>query len=214
MLWAAEGIWLVTEENPPSPQPYPQTSGMPDESPESELLVRLSRADDSAFREVVQRHGRYLHAIARSLTSNVADAEDVVQEAFMSLLTAKLRGEASLRTFLVAVLIRRAALLRRKRKPWMRLAWTDPDGGDEQAPVPVVSSSQGAVDARLDVAQLLQQVSPEHREVLILRELEGLSYEEIAEALSIPKGTVESRLYRARDSLQRVGRQSERGKPS
>lgn len=201
---------MLTEENQPGPQRYAEKTGvrMPHESRDSDLLARLSRADESAFREVVQQHGRYLHAIARSLTSNAADAEDVVQEAFMSLLTAKFRGDSSLRTFLVAVLVRRAALLRRKRKPWMRLVSSDPDESD-RLPQASVKSTTAATDARLDLTDLLTRVSPDHREVLVLRELEGFSYEEIAQALSIPKGTVESRLYRARDALTRAARRKD-----
>jgi RNA polymerase sigma-70 factor (ECF subfamily) len=59
------------------------------------------------------------------------------------------------------------------------------------------------VERRADVAAMLDTLSPEHREVIVLRELQGLSYEEMAEALGIPRGTVESRLHRARRDLKR-----------
>ncbi len=59
------------------------------------------------------------------------------------------------------------------------------------------------VDARLDLQSTLQTLSEEHREVLVLRELQQLSYEEIAAVLNVPRGTVESRLYRARAELRK-----------
>ena len=61
---------------------------------------------------------------------------------------------------------------------------------------------QPAVDSRIDVIEMLQKLSPEHREVIVLRELQGMGYEEMAETLKIPRGTVESRLHRARQELK------------
>src|SRR6266581_248127 len=60
----------------------------------------------------------------------------------------------------------------------------------------------GASERRMDVMEVLQKLSPEHREVIVMRELEGMGYEEIAAALKIPRGTVESRLHRARQELK------------
>jgi len=176
---------------------------MADDSSDSQLVQRLARGDQSAYREIVRLHGRYLFTIARSLTVSDSDAEDVVQEVFLALFRSKFRGESKLRTFLVAILMRQAALMRRRHKPWMRLpgseeALTEADNSAS------VRSESPAVDAKLDLAALSSRLSPEHREVVILRELEGLSYDEIAQTLSIARGTVESRLYRARESLQRI----------
>jgi RNA polymerase sigma-70 factor (ECF subfamily) len=176
---------------------------MADEPRDSDLLARVAKGDQSSFREIVQRHGRYLFTVARSLTNSDSDAEDVVQEVFMALLKSHFRGESALRTFLVAICMRQAALLRRKQKPWMRIASSD-EGVMEAQASSAVRSEESAVNAKLDLAELLKQLSPEHREIVILRELEGLSYDEIARTLSIAKGTVESRLYRAREALQQI----------
>ena len=65
-----------------------------------------------------------------------------------------------------------------------------------------VASSTAAVDHRLDLQAVLETLSEPHREVIVLREMQGLSYEEMAEVLAVPRGTVESRLHRARQELQ------------
>ncbi|HEX8324114.1 MAG TPA: RNA polymerase sigma factor [Tepidisphaeraceae bacterium] len=159
-------------------------------------MAGIARGDSHAMRELLRQHGNYLFGVARTLTISPADAEDVVQETLTALLTAKFRGDAALRTFLVSIVVRQAALVRRKKRPTMRLANQDdlPAGGNEQA----------AVDAKLDLAALLADLSPEHREVLVLRELQGHDYEQMAETLGVPRGTIESRLHRAREQLRRL----------
>ena len=170
--------------------------GMPEEWSDAELLAGVSRADEAAFREIVRLQGNYLYGIAWTLTGSVAEAEDAVQETLTALLSAKFRGEASLKTFLVSILVRQAALIRRKRRGWLRLATESVEDRTEEA-----VSDQQAIDAKLDLAGLLERLSPEHREVLVMRELQGMSYDEIAKVLSVPRGTIESRLHRAREKL-------------
>src|SRR5438309_8914814 len=85
---------------------------------DAELLRQIGHGAQDAFRELVNRHSRYLYGIASSLTGNSADAEDVVQETFVAVINSKFRGESAVRTWLVQILIRRAAMLRRsKRRP-------------------------------------------------------------------------------------------------
>jgi RNA polymerase sigma-70 factor (ECF subfamily) len=66
-----------------------------------------------------------------------------------------------------------------------------------------VPEASGGTDAKLDLSVMLARLSPEHREVIVLRELEGMTYEQIAAALGVPRGTVESRLHRAREELRK-----------
>jgi RNA polymerase sigma-70 factor (ECF subfamily) len=147
---------------------------------------------------IVDRHGRYLTRVALTLCGNAADAEDLVQETFVAALTSRFRGESAARTWLVQILVRQNALLRRKRG---RERGTPMPGESERS---TVRSSASGTDAKLDLAQMLEGLSPDQRDVIVLRELEGLSYEEMAAALHVPRGTVESRLHRARATLKQL----------
>ncbi len=153
---------------------------------------------ESAFAELVSRHGRYLYGVARALVPNAADADDVVQETFIAVLGARFRGESSVRTWLVRTLINRAAMLRRSQKRrTQRTQSFAAQGGSSQA------DASGASDAKMDLPAMLEGLSEEHREVIVMREMQGMSYAEMAEALHVPRGTVESRLFRAREELRK-----------
>lgn len=170
-----------------------------------ELLDQIRRGDRSAqaaFRELLDRHARYLFGVAHSLSGgNPSDAEDLVQETLMGALTGHFRGESSVRTWLVRILVNRAAMLRRSRS---RRPETPLDEKTVEPASPAsAGTGSGAVEAKLDLTTMLAGLSPEHRQVIVLRELEGLSYEEIAAVLHVPRGTVESRLHRAREELRR-----------
>lgn len=180
--------------------------GMQTVPSDAELLGRSARGDQAAFDELINRHGRYLYAIAQGQSGNAADAEDLVQETLIGALNAKFRGESSVRTFLVSILIRQAGMLRRKKKRqagWMSLAAEGGQEGGANTDPTRAGSAQSGTDARLDLSVMLQALSEEHRQVIILRELEQMSYEQIAATLGVPRGTVESRLHRAREDLRR-----------
>jgi RNA polymerase sigma-70 factor (ECF subfamily) len=196
------------EEKRPSEQQYIRQQAPParDEAvalpDETELLQRSSRGDSSAQHELVERHSRYLFGVAHALSGDAHDAEDLVQETFLGAFRTKFRGESSLRTWLVKILMRRAGMLRRwhGRQPKIETF----DESREQTPVEQPGKNQGSsADAKMDLTKMLEALSPEHRQVIILRELQGLSYEEMAEALGVPRGTVESRLHRAREELRK-----------
>ncbi len=167
---------------------------------DTELLNQIGRGDPAACRTLLERHGSYLFGVARALTGNGADAEDLVQETLIGALTSRFRGESSVRTWLVRILTNQAGMLR--RRPSKRANHV----GLDETPSPASPASDagaGGADAKLDLSMMLAALSLEHRQVLVLRELEGLSYEEIAQALHLPRGTVESRLHRAREDLRK-----------
>jgi len=171
--------------------------------PETDLeLVRRTRHGElEAFHELVDRHGAYLYGLAVSLLGSTTDAEDAVQEtltgAFRGL--ASFREQASVKTWLTRILVRQTARhFRRRGSP--RIGSLSP----ASTPEPAVTAATGGSDARLDVQRAIRLLQPEHRDVVVLRELQGLSYDEISQVLDIPQGTVESRLFRARRELQRL----------
>jgi len=168
---------------------------MTDPPTDDQLLRSLAGADGRAMRSLIDRHGPYLYGVARTLTRSETEAEDAVQETLMALLKATYDGRSSVRTFMVSILVRQAALLRRKRRGWLRIVSDPPESAGD-------ANEQHAVDARLDLASLLDRLSPEHREVIVMRELEGMSYDRLSQELGIARGTVESRLHRAREQLR------------
>jgi RNA polymerase sigma-70 factor (ECF subfamily) len=168
---------------------------------DNELLRQVAGGDQAAFRTLVDRHGRYLHGIAHALVGNRADAEDIVQETFIAVLNGNFRGESAVRTWMVQILIRRAAMLKRSR--WRRGPQLSIDAAGPDDQTAQTQSGESGSDAKLDLTAMLEVLSPEHRAVIVLRELERMSYEEMATALNVPRGTVESRLHRAREELRK-----------
>jgi RNA polymerase sigma-70 factor (ECF subfamily) len=167
-----------------------------------ELVRQARKGRHDAFHQLMDRYAPPLLRLAGTLVPARADAEDVVQETF----TAAFRGlksfqeRSSVKTWLYAILFRQAALFRRKhRMPLRFLA----DEGSLPAPTTDdVAPHIAAIDARLDLDAALALLPEDHRAILILREIEGLPYDDIAQMLNVPRGTVESRLFRARQALK------------
>lgn len=179
-----------------------------------ELVRRSRRGDGGAFHALVDRYAQSMFALAHSLVGNAADAEDVVQETFAGAFRGIERFEerASVKTWLTRILVNQANRLRRDRSTRRMTSLDAPvgggdeaDGGETMAASDVAASrpsTVAGVDAKMDLAAMLQTLSPDHRQVIVLREMEQLSYDEIAEVLNVPIGTVESRLFRARAELR------------
>jgi RNA polymerase sigma-70 factor (ECF subfamily) len=172
---------------------------------DADLLRRAARGDDLAFQALVKRHAKYMFALAYSLVGSSADAEDVVQESLTGIYKGmgKFEGRASVRHWLGRIVFRQAARFLNSRGP-VRLASLDEIGPEDPRgmdPALAVESAGVAVDRRLDIETLLAKLNSAHRQVIVLRELHGLGYEEIAGVLGVPRGTVESRLSRARAEL-------------
>jgi len=172
-----------------------------------DLLCRARNGDGAAFHELVDRHGASLFRLAFLLVGNGADAEDVVQETLMGAFQHlnRFRGHSSVKTWLTAILANQAAMQRRTRAR-RKVVPLHEEEGDSAAleEVPEAGSAAEQTDARLDVQAVLSALSPEHRQVIVLREYEGMSYQEMAEVLGVPRGTVESRLFRAREHLKQL----------
>ena len=189
------------------PAPGKTAPGARHDVDDVELLRAVGRGDEAAFKALVDRHAPYLYGVAHGLAGgNNADAEDLVQETLMAALAGKFRGESSVRTWLVAILVNKAAMMRRsaaRRGPHLSLAGGTGDESGSRPIEPATGSSVAGSEARLDLTTMLETLSPDHRAVIVLRELEQMSYEEMAAALGVPRGTVESRLHRAREELRK-----------
>jgi len=170
-----------------------------------ELARRARQGDDEAFHELVDRHAAALYRLAFSLVGNAADAEDVVQEALSGALQGLrgFKGRSSVKTWLSSIVVRQAAKSHRTRARH-RVTSLDrlQEGGGAATAALEAEGFAARSNARLDIFAVLQALSPEHREVIVLREMEGRTYDEIADILAVPRGTVESRLHRARRELR------------
>jgi RNA polymerase sigma-70 factor (ECF subfamily) len=184
------------------------------EPADADLLRLAARGDDQAFHMLVERHGAALYRAALSFTRNQTDAEDLVQDTLVAAFRGAkgYAGRASVRTWMLQILSHEAH--RAWRRGRHRRATLSLEGGA----VPSGSSSERAmihdaalstpsgsarVDHRMDVADILDDLTPPHREILVMREIWDMSYDEIAATLNVPRGTVESRLSRARAAFRK-----------
>lgn len=174
---------------------------------EPELIEACRKGDASAFGILVRRYQDRLYPTLLRLTGQADDAQDLLQDAFLQAFR-KLRrfhGDSSFYTWLYRIAVNLALSDRRRRRPvvgWESSARgsmphvVDPlDLSDPSAPL-----EQAELHASVQAA--LNQLAPDHRAVVVLKDLDGLRYEEIAEILKIPVGTVRSRLHRARLELR------------
>jgi RNA polymerase sigma-70 factor, ECF subfamily len=181
------------------------------EEPELALLRRAQSGDEAAFGEIVRAHHERVFRRAVSILRNEHDARDVAQEVWVTAWRTlqEFRGDAKFSTWLYAIATRRAIDHLRKRQRWFSrflpfLTQGEDDGGSviepaSPSPGPRDQIEAGERDARFERA--IAALPPKLRAVLAMREIEGLSYEEIAGALNCRPGTVMSRLFNARRLL-------------
>lgn len=164
---------------------------------DGELVEQAAKGDMEAFHLLVDRYASYLFTLAVGLLGNQTDAEDVVQECLTGVFRGlhSFRQQSSVKTWLTAILIRQVSAFRRARSLWRR-------AGTLKGQAPPSPSRGPRSDARLDVRAAIATLPEEFRQTIVLRELLGLSYEEIAQVLAVPQGTVESRLFRGRKLLR------------
>jgi RNA polymerase sigma-70 factor (ECF subfamily) len=181
--------------------------------PDLELVERARAGDPDAFRDIVVRHQRRVYAVALGIVKDRDLAWDVAQDAFVRVHghLAEFRDEASFSTWLHRIVARLAIDALRKERPGRRNDVADvPEPVLREAAPGVLGTALGTdpqetvlrreLSSRMTEA--LGQLPDLHRTILVLREMDGLSYEELAERLSIPKGTVMSRLFHARKKMQ------------
>lgn len=175
---------------------------------EKELVRAAGAGDAEAFTQLVRLYEDKVYRLAVRMCRTPSDAEDVAQEAFLSAWRGlpSFRGESGFATWLYR-LTSNAAIdyMRRSKKDRGVLSLDDaeaapsiPDGGG--GPQEAAESRE----LRLAVAACMGKLGAAHRDILILREIQGLSYEEIGAELGLEVGTVKSRLSRARSALRKI----------
>jgi RNA polymerase sigma-70 factor, ECF subfamily len=203
--------------NRPEDAPSKASDGNADRAYDAALLARAAKGDQRAFREIVERHQRRAHAVAYGLVRNPEDAREVVQEAFIRVYkhVGEFAGQASFSTWLYRIVVNLAIDTLRKRAPGRAVELedhTDLEGApDELLPVRGAFDPQEALGRKrlLEAMQTaLDKLPPYHRAVILLRELEGMSYEDMAQTLNVSKGTIMSRLFHARRKMQVMLRES------
>jgi len=182
---------------------------------DAELVERARKGDRDAFRELVERYQRKIATLALGMLRNREDALDVVQETFTKAFQSldRFKGDASFYTWAYRIAVN-LCIDHQRREAKMPVANLEPrEGGGERAADPVTLLVDGSEqddpfqrtrDAEIarGLATAIAELTPEHRAVILLREVDGLSYEEISRVLDCPKGTVMSRLHYARRQLQ------------
>jgi RNA polymerase sigma-70 factor (ECF subfamily) len=180
------------------------------------LIAQAQGGDMGAFRQLVERHQRRSFAVAVALVRDENDAREIVQEAFLRAYKSlpNFQGSSSFFTWLYRIITNLSIDL--MRKPGRRTEDFDEsrlsseDGAEADFPLlsrfdgadPIDAVRRREIGARLHAA--LDALPSYHRAVIVLREVEGLSYEEMAQAMGVSKGTIMSRLFHARQKLQRA----------
>jgi RNA polymerase sigma-70 factor (ECF subfamily) len=180
-----------------------------------DLVQRVQAGDAAAFRALFDKYHRRAFAVAMGVVKNEDDALDAVQEAFVKVHKNihKFQGSSSFYTWLYRIVmnvsidhVRRTS--RRKNLDFDERALHEESevAGDGALVPSVTNANPGKAALRRELGSAiqaaLQELPEHHRAVIILREIEGMSYEEMAETLDVPKGTVMSRLFHARKKMQ------------
>ena len=175
------------------------------------LIADCLKGQTAAFGELVRRYQDRLFNTVFRLVDSAEDAQDVVQEAFLHAYQSldRFKGESQFFTWLYRIAVNSAIGLKRKQRIVVSLHGDREGQGGVPEPHDVSELSQPDLvleraDEERRIQAALNRLSPEHRAVLILKDLEDQKYETMAEILQVPIGTIRSRLHRARLELREV----------
>lgn len=189
---------------------------------DSELVARARTGDLEAFQSLYRRYERRVYSAAYALTGNRADAEDIVQEGFIKAFRRldSFKGQSSFYTWLYRIIANYAVDYSRKRyrkreRPMGQSSYSDhglslEHDSEENGAIPLFAKRNVPEDAMFEsemrkrLQQAIATLSPVHRAVIVMREIDGFSYDEISQTLGCSKGTVMSRLFHARQKLQEM----------
>jgi RNA polymerase sigma-70 factor (ECF subfamily) len=214
------GVHPAPPAAPLNSGPRPASNRAQERAKEAEedraLIAQAQAGDMGAFRQLVERHQRRAFSVALSLVRDENDAREIVQDAFLRAFRSlpTFQGSSSFFTWLYRIITNLSIDL--MRKPGRQTTDFDEsrlaaeDGGEVDYPMlgrlegsdPVAMVRRTEIAARLQSA--LDALPSYHRAVVVMREVEGLSYEDMARAMGVSKGTIMSRLFHARQKLQRA----------
>lgn len=170
------------------------TAARYDATDELAWVARCRNGDEAALALIIQRHRNRLIRTAANLLRDRHEAEDVSQEAFLKAFRElhRLRDDRAFSGYLYRICVRLCM-------DRLRLKRAEPSEFDS-----VQEHEGGAVENRVVIARILEQLPTDLRATLVLREMEQLSYEEVAEVMQVPIGTVRSRLHTAREKFRKL----------
>ncbi len=183
---------------------------------EKELIAAAAKGDTHAYRLLVEAYHSRLYRIAFEIMRTAEDAEDILQEAFVKayLSLPSFKGDSSFYTWIYRIVYNMAIDIKRKhiRRGGDKLELTEEriDATQNLTPGLGVTDSKRPDELLIEKEELqevnkaLAELTDDHRDVIVMREVDGLSYDEIADVLKISRGTVMSRLFYARKRLQEI----------
>lgn len=173
---------------------------------ERTLAAEAAAGSRDAFDELVKRHQARIYRLVRVLTSGDEDAEDLAQETFVRAFRgiARFRGDSAFGTWLhrIAINVIKSHLSRRRRRPVMVGPRADDGTEDVMEGLASADDFELAVHRRQVIDHALATLPEDQRALIVLRDVQGLEYHEIATIMGLPLGTVESRIFRARQRLR------------
>ena len=194
-----------------SKAPGTEASGQNDR----ELVDRVQQGDDAAFKELFDRYHRRAFAVAFGVVKNKQDALDIVQDAFIKVHRhiKSFQGSSSFYTWLYRIVMNLSIDHVRRNKKGKDMDYDDKVGreavevaGDGTLLPSILDGNPRRTVLRKELSEAIQAALDDlpdyHKAVILLREVEGLSYEEMATVLKVPKGTIMSRLFHARKKMQ------------
>jgi RNA polymerase sigma-70 factor (ECF subfamily) len=183
------------------------------------LVEQCVAGDQRAFQTLVERHQRRVFTIAFGVLRNRDDAMDVVQDAFVKVYRhlGSFQGKSRFTTWLYRIVMNLCIDKKRRKSREAQVAYDDALAHQVNNAMPQPSLASIHIDGpdraydrrelRQHMERTLDKLSADHREILVLREVEGLSYDDLSDTLEIPRGTVMSRLFHARKRFQQVFRE-------
>ena len=195
---------LPAMEEPEKAEPAPPIEDL-------ELVRRSQKGDVTAYDELIRRYQERIYATVYHMTSNHEDANDLAQEAFIKGYTAlkSFKGDSSFYTWIYRIAVNKTINFLKQRQNRTHLSLNDMDFNAENDPdlVALISDRTPRRDINLSELQeklneAMQKLSPVHRLVVTLHDVQGLSHEEIGKIIDCNIGTVRSRLFYARQQLQ------------